>query len=108
MFKKFLSFSMILFLSIFLLNTALATDVVMNLTDPNNESQVADNTTSSSDVIENNVTEDVSTDYRTPISTTTDYEDSSELTISNMINIILIVVGVVLVLLGIAIIIKLK
>lgn len=37
-----------------------------------------------------------------------DYEDSGDLSITNIINIILIVVGVVLILLGIAIIIRLK
>jgi len=46
-------------------------------------------------------------EYETTTSTT-DYEDPGELSITNMINIILIVVGVVLILLGIAIIIKLK
>ena len=108
MLKKFLFFSIILFLSVFLLNITYATDVVMNLDPAENASQQGNENTANSDVIENNATEDVSSDYTSPITTTTNYEDSGELTISNMINIILIVVGIVLVLLGIAIIIRLK
>ena len=50
-----------------------------------------------------------SQDFSQSVTTTTsDYQDEGELSIGNMINIILIVVGVVLVFLGIAIIIKLK
>lgn len=108
--KKILCFSIILFISILLLNVSYATDILMDLQNNSaNSSQTIDTTTYTSN---NNVTTTESTTYSDyePVATTTttDYEDSTELSISNMINIILIVVGVVLILLGIAIIIKLK
>ena len=109
MFKKFLCFSIILLFGLILLNQSYATDVLMDLNNTNNtnnnEAQTIDN-----EMYEtaSNSIEDAS-DYDTPITTTvTDYEDSTDLSISNMLNIMLIVVGIVLVLLGIAIIIKLR
>ena len=110
--KKILCFSIILFISIFLLNISYATDILMDLENTSiNSAQTIDNTTYTPD--SDNITSTEATTYNDYVSvatttTTTDYDDSTELSISNMINIILIVVGVVLVLLGIAIIIKLK
>lgn len=107
MLKKVLCFSIILLMSISLLNVVLATDVIMDLnTVSNNETQTSDNT--ANPTLPDASAENSVSDYQPITTTTTDYEDSTELSISNMINIILIVVGVVLVLLGIAIIIKLK
>lgn len=108
--KKILCFSIILFISILLLNVSYATDILMDLQNSSaDSSQTIDNTTYTSN---DTVTTAESTNYSdyesVATTTTTDYEDSTELSISNMINIILIVVGVVLILLGIAIIIKLK
>lgn len=102
MIKKIIYISIILCL--FMLNIAYATDILMdlnNVTNSNNNSvNFTDNT-----IIENNL-DNESNDVSSI--TSTEYEDSNELSITNMINIILIVVGVVLILLGIAIIIKLK
>lgn len=109
MVRKILYISIILCL--FLLNIAYATDIVMDLNDTtftDTSSQTVDNTMygTSSDIQEENSS---LTEYEDVSSTiTTEYEDPGELSITNIINIILIVVGVVLVLLGIAIIIKLK
>ncbi len=120
--KKVLYLFLIIFIGIALLNIANATDIQMNLDRNDTSSQdaqnsndtttvdgnatVVDNTTVGSD----SYSDDYTDDYMSPsaTTTTTNYEDSGELTVSNMINIILIVVGVVLILLGIAIIIKLK
>ena len=78
-----------------------------------NQSTGAVDNTIYSDVQDDTVidsSEDLDYDETFPTTTITeDYDDSSaELSISNMINIILIVVGVVLILLGIAIVIKIK
>ena len=105
MIKKILYVSLILCL--FILKVAYATDIVMDL-NTTNSTQTVDNTiySGSSDIPEENSSV---TEYEDVSSTiTTEYEDPNELSITNMINIILIVVGVVLVLLGIAIIIKLN
>lgn len=108
--KKILCSLIILFISILLLNVSYATDIITDLRNTSTDSaQTIDNTIYTSN---DNVTiaeNSTYSDYE-PVATTTttDYEDSTELSISNMINIILIVVGVVLILLGIAIIIKLK
>lgn len=101
--KKIIYISLILCL--FSLNIVYATDIVMDLNDNTNSTQTSDNTLYSDTQIEDssvNESDNVSS------TTTTEYEDPGELSITNIINIILIVVGVVLVLLGIAIIIKLK
>lgn len=105
MVKKIIYISLILCL--FISNMAYAIDIVMDL-NTTNSTQTVDNTiySGNSDVQEENSSV---TEYEDVSSTiTTEYEDSGELSITNIINIILIVVGVVLVLLGIAIIIKLK
>ena len=119
MLKKYslLLLSLLLILSIS--NIAYASDIVMDLNTSTNSlntsSESVDNTIYS-DVQDNTVSDVIDTsedlDYDETIPTTTITEDydntSAELSISNMINIILIVVGVVLILLGIAIIIKIK
>jgi len=103
MLKKILYTTLILCSILVISNICYATDVLMDLND--NSITMSDNTL----YLENQDNIDSDLDYTEPsVSTTTDYEDSAELSISNMINIILIVVGVVLILLGIAIIIKLK
>lgn len=111
MLKKCLYLLSILCLILFISNTVLASDVVMDLntsnTNTNSSDQAVDNTiydggTSSGDETMPSTNSDISVtnDY--------DVESSDELSISNMINIVLIVVGIVLILLGIAIILKLK
>lgn len=114
MLKKLLCFSIILITSTLLLNISYATDVVMDLDSSNTsetENQTVDNTiySSNSQIPETSESDTTTTDYEQPATTTTsDYDDDSNLSVSNMINIILIAVGVVLILLGIAIIIKIK
>jgi len=115
MFKKLLCCSVILIISILLLNVSYATDIAMstNVIDPNTIEPPIDDTIYSSDLNALNSdipnVEDTTLDYEDSVTTTTtDYEDSTDLSISNIINIILISVGIVLILLGIAIIIKLK
>lgn len=118
MLKKCLCLLSILCLIFFISNTIFATDIVMDLntsTNTNTNSsldETIDNTiygadTSSGDEIM------PSTDIDSPISDISvsndyDVESNDELSFSNMINIVLIVVGIVLILLGIAIILKLK
>lgn len=111
--KKILCFSIILFVNLFLFNVSYATDTLMDLenTTINPIVQTTDDNTAYTPYADDaTTTESTSYNDYEPVytTTTTDYEDSTELSISNMINIILIVVGVVLILLGIAIIIKLK
>ena len=105
MLNKFLNIFIILFLIVSITSICYATgDVVMDL-----EASVDNTTIGATDNIED---EDItnSEDTLEDISVNTDYDvsTSSELSISNIINIILIVVGIVLILLGIAIILKLK
>ena len=119
MLKKCSCLLLSLLLILFVSNIAYASDIVMDLNtatnSANTSSETGDNTIYS-DVQDNTVSDVIDTsedlDYDETIPTTTiteDYDDTSaELSISNMINIILIVVGVVLILLGIAIIIKIK
>jgi len=105
MVKKLLCFLLILCFVLFLSNIAYAADILMDLNTSTNSvdatNEVIDDTITNVDTTEPII------EYETTTSTT-DYEDPGELSITNMINIILIVVGVVLILLGIAIIIKLK
>ena len=99
---------MILFVAILLWNASYATNIVMDLENAatSNTVENATNMDQSENVSE--ISDNTVTDTNLPYSTTIDYEDNSGLSISNMINIILIVVGVVIILLGIAIIIRLK
>ena len=117
--KKLISFIIIcLITSIFLIKISYATDVLMDLqsTDSmntvqnstlliNNTTYTADNSVST---VSQNTSDSTTHESIPAVTTTTDYDNSAELSVSNMINIILIAVGVVLILLGIAIIIKLK
>ena len=114
--KKFLCFGIIFILSFILLfNICYATDLSRSLSNSLDNTTI-DNTIYSSTennnqgISHNNIIAPISSqDFSQPVTTTTsDYQDEGELSIGNMINIILIVVGVVLVFLGIAIIIKLK
>lgn len=120
--KKVLVFSIIAIFALSFINFCNATDIVMDLnssanssSNPRDNTIVTDNTPETP--VDNTIyspdtdTQPIDTDYNeqeTTVTTTTEYEESGDLTISNMINIILIVVGIVLILLGIAIIIKLK
>lgn len=128
--KKLFIFTLIFSVIIALNSLVFATDIVMNLNNSNSATQTnAGNTStasgntadSSSNTVtstDNSVVDDTvysssssstsSTPDEPSVTTTSSYEDSGELSITDMINIILIVVGVVLILLGIAIIIKLK
>lgn len=114
MLKKIIYILSILCLIFFISNTVLATDIVMDLntstntnTDTNSSDETIDSTiygggTFSEDEVTPN------TDSGVSVSNDYDVESSDELSVSNMINIVLIVVGIVLILLGIAIILKLK
>ena len=116
MVKKFLYVLIILLFSISFFNISYATDILEDLNNSTttslnsnqaNSENIIDNTIYSANLQStDNTTADVSTDYMQPTTSTVDYEDSSDLSISNMINIILIAVGIVLIFLGIAIIIK--
>lgn len=118
--KKILILSILLIFSLTFINYVHATDdVIMDLnTSTANQTSTGnaaiDNTiySSNSGTNENTIQDpdqDVSYDNQIPATTSTeDYDNSADLSITNMINIILIVVGVVIILLGIAIIIKLK
>jgi len=119
MLKKLLYFTTILLVATLFLNISYATDIVMDLntTTSNVENNTSlapdtnavDNTTIGYEDSTTDITEDISTPYEESTTiTTTDYDDGAELSVSNIINIILISVGVVLILLGIAIILKLK
>ena len=118
MLKKLLYFTTILLVATLFLNIYYANDIVMvlNTTTSNVENRnsvisdtVDDTTIGYEEDSTTDITEDFSTPYEESTSTTTtDYDDGAELSISNIINIILISVGVVLILLGIAIILKLK
>lgn len=114
--KKFLCFGIIFILSfVFFFNICYATDLSRSLVNSLSNTTI-DNTiysanqNDSQSVADNNIVAPISSqDFSQPVTTTSlDYQDEGELSIGNMINIILIVVGVVLVFLGIAIIIKLK
>lgn len=88
-----------------------ATNVDMNLTNPNNS--LADNTTNDANTNSstNPVTESLTpqSNYSNPTTTINNQNDASaDLGIANILNIILIVIGVLLILLGIAVIIRLK
>ena len=106
MLKKLLCLFIILIIATLFLNTTYAIDVVMNLNNTTTDAQTIDNTVYSS----NTDAEDSTIDNYEQVATTTttDYDESPELSISNIINIVLISVGIVLILLGIAIILKLK
>lgn len=120
--KKIFVFSLIFIFLLTFISFSYATDVVMNLNSTNSTSNQStgtsntntDTNTSNTDEVDNTIyspepTASLDEDVEEPITTSTDnYEDSGELSVTNMINIILIVVGVVLILLGIAIIIRLK
>lgn len=111
MLKKCLLLLLSLLLIVFISNIAYASDIVMDLNTATNTvdstPETIDNTIYSDEI---DSTEDTFYEEINPTTTVTeDYDDTgAELSISNMINIILIVVGVVLILLGIAIIIKIK
>lgn len=110
--KKIIFVFLILTISIFILNISYATDIIMDLNTTSNTS-ISPNNIQPNDI---NINSDELSDTEDStlisdfeeISTTTDYDESADLSISNIINIILIAVGVVLILLGIAIILKLK
>ena len=104
MIKKFLSLFLILCLIFAISNISYATDdVVMDLS----EETVDDTLYNANDNLDE-TTENEETDEIPLISTDYDVSSDDELSISNFINIILIVVGIVLILLGIAILTKLK
>ena len=98
---------------VFSLNCNATNDILMDLNQNtvSTDNETVDNTTYNTNTDEENVDNSNSDfEYSVPeTSVDTDYDSSEEeLSITNMINIIFIVVGIVLILLGIAIIIKLK
>ena len=124
--KKILIFTIIAVFALSVFSIVFATDVVIDLdsntNNPRSTTNLTDTTTdtSSSDsnnsvdntIYTSNPSEEISSETNTqePVITTSVSadEESDGLSITNMINIVLIVVGVVLILLGIAIIIRLK
>ena len=114
MLRKILCFGLILFCIFALINIVHAVDI-NSIENPRvSNDDTIDDTTYNANLdttdLDNTIptSDETLSDYEQVATTSTDYDVSSDLSISNMINIILIVVGVVLVLLGIAIIIKLK
>lgn len=112
MLKKVIYILSILCLIFFISNTVLATDIIMDLnTSTNTNTDFSDETIDSTIYGGGTFSEDEvtpNTDSGVSVSNDYDVESSDELSVSNMINIVLIVVGIVLILLGIAIILKLK
>lgn len=130
MLKKSTILAIILLFTISLFYVVNATDVLMNLNDSNTSNNlIVGNSNTSSSNFNNSASNDISLhsssdiqssteqlpttteanyDDQAVTTSVTDYLDSGDLSVTNIINIILIVVGVVLILLGIAIIIKLK
>ena len=130
--KKLFVFTLIFSVIIALTSLVFATDIVMDLNNSSSASQASNSTTATNttntttanpsntvaptdnSVADNTIYSSSTADTTAPtsdepsVTTTSSYEDSGELSISNMINIVLIVVGIVLILLGVAIIIKLK
>lgn len=127
--KKLIVFSILMFLTLSIFTLSYGTDIVMDLDNSSNSNSATKNTTSSQNALTNTVnttntaanTSSVdNTIYSSQntvteqpiqeptITTTSSYDESSDLSITNIIDIILIVVGIVLILLGIAIIIKIK
>ena len=111
--NKILSLFLI-FLLIFIISnvSCYATDDILMDLDGNTTSsndETVDNTIyTDGETVENPENSDSEFEYAAPL-VNTDYDNSDEgLSVTNMINIIFIVVGIVLILLGIAIIIKLK
>lgn len=122
--KKFIIYTILAILVLSISSLVFASDVIIDLESNNtsirNATIDSNNTTSetSNSTIDNTTYSSIPTvdketpdteEIQSPATTTSSYEeDSSELSITNIINIVLIVVGVVLVLLGIAIITRLK
>ena len=118
--KKLIICAIIAIFTLSIFSFVYATDVIIDLdsnnttASSNDENSIlsidntnVDNTIYTSTPTDNQSVED--TQEPAVTTTTTSYdEDSNELSVTNIINIILIVVGVVLVLLGIAIITRLK
>ncbi len=102
-------------------NIAFATDINMNLPS-NNEASTYDNDTSTDNIDSNTSIEDTTTDTNSITSSDTSQDDiggtvapssvssiaEENMSLSNILNILLIAVGVVLILLAIAILIRLK
>ena len=106
--NKILFILLLLFVILFI-NFSYATDINLNTTSVATDNTIY--TPSSSEVPDtstNSIENTVSTDYQPATVSYTDSQDSNELSLSNMINIVLIAVGVVLILLAIAILIKIK
>lgn len=104
--KKILCFSIILIISVLCFNISYATNIVTGFENITDGSQINDDTLYSTNNESISIDEPIEEEAATI--TTTDYESETELSVSNMINIVLIAVGIVLIFLGIAIIIKLK
>lgn len=111
--KKIFLVFLIMFLVVFY-SICFATDSInmdlSNSTTLNTSSDLIDTTTiDGSDSVTSPSQDDQIAETSMPtVSTTTDYDNSGELSVTNIINIILIVVGIVIIFLGIAIIIKIK
>ena len=113
--KKYIKF--VLFFCFFMIlniSSVYAVGIDMNLTNTSTYTNTVTNTvsnTSFNDVSTNYINNDSTTEnYSTTqkVSTTSTSDEDFHLTVSDIINIILIAVGVVLILLGIAILIKIK
>lgn len=107
--KKFLKISILLFTFILLANSTLvyAANIDMNLS--NNSDDTVYGSNASANNTSNTDTQNNSTQTPTSISVgTSSALSSSDLGAGNIINIILIVVGILLILLGIAILIRMR
>lgn len=94
-------------------NIVLASDIVMDLntstnTNTDSSDETIDSTIYGGSTFSGDEATPTNTDSGVSVSNDYDVESSDELSVSNMINIVLIVVGIVLILLGIAIILKIK
>ena len=97
MLKKLLYFTTILLVATLFLNISYATDIVMDLNTTTNSVENSTSTITDTNTIDNTTigyeedsTTDITQDFSTPyeestITTTTDYDDGAELSVSNII-----------------------
>lgn len=103
---KLIKISAILFIVLlFITNISLATDINMNLQPDNLVSDNLEDIENSNELIDGEQNSVLSNTPSTTVSTLSSSNDET-LTLTNILNILLIVVGVVLILLGIAILIR--
>ena len=103
--KKFFKFFLVfIFLVIINISSVFAVDIDMNLTN----STIVESNSVNTNNISNNIENPITSPSTTTKVSTTETSDDFELTVSDIINIILISVGIVLIFLAIAILIKIR